>query len=102
MSNSQQLVSEMTNYVNKFGDVHTDFIKNMEFEHRTLQQAFTRLCLKWIEHVSSPEYRYDLRNQQSHETCKLMMELFRDYQGLTYDGATLEMMSKPSGYLNCI
>jgi hypothetical protein len=31
-----------------------------------------------------------------------MMDLFRDYQGLTFDGATLEMMSKPSGHLGTI
>jgi hypothetical protein len=102
MRDAKQIVSEVTNYVNTFGDVHTEFIKSMEVEHRTLQQSFTRLCLKWIEHVASEEYRHDLRNEQAHKTCKLMMELFRDYQGLTYDGATLEMMSKPSGYLSTI
>lgn len=102
MKDSKEIVNQVTNYVNTFGDVHTEFIKNMEMEHRTLQQSFTRLCLKWMEHVASDEYRYDLRNQQSHETCKLMMELFRDYQGLTYDGATLEIMSRPSGYLSSI
>lgn len=102
MEKSKEIVNNLTDYVNTFGDVHTEFIKIMETEHRTLQQSFTRLCLKWIEHVASEKYRYDLRNQQSHETCKLMMELFKDYQGLTYDGATLEMMSKPSGYLSSI
>jgi hypothetical protein len=99
MKDANKIVSEVTNYVNTFGDVHTEFIKSMESEHRTLQQSFTRLCLKWIEHVGSEEYRYDLRNEQSHKTCRLIMELFRDYQGLTYDGVTLEIMSKPSGLL---
>ena len=102
MRDAKNMVSEMTDYVNTFGDVHTEFVKSMEMEHRTLQQSFTRLCLKWIEHVASEEYRYDLRNEQSHQTCKLMMDLFRDYQGLTFDGATLEMMSKPSGHLGTI
>jgi hypothetical protein len=102
MKDSKQVVSNITDYVNTFGDVHAEFIKNMEMEHRTLQQSFTRLCLKWIEHVSSPEYRTDARNQQSQDTCRLMMDLFRDYQGLTYDGVTLEIMSKPSGFLSSI
>lgn len=102
MTESKKVVGQVTDYVNTFGDTHTEFIKNMELEHRTLQQSFTRLCLKWIEHVASEEYRYDLRNEQSHQTCKLIMELFKDYQGLTYDGATLEMMCRPSGYLSNI
>lgn len=102
MRDAKKVVSEMTDYVNTFGDVHTEFVKSMEMEHRTLQQSFTKLCLKWMEHVASSEYRFDDRNKQSHETCKLMMELFRDYQGLTFDGATLEMMSKPSGHLGTI
>ena len=102
MSDAKKIVSNLTEYVNTFGDVHTEFIKNMETEHRTLQQSFTKLCLKWIEHVGSSEYRFDDRNKQSHETCRLMLELFKDYQGLTYDGATLEMMSRPSGFLGTI
>jgi hypothetical protein len=102
MSDAKKIVSNLTDYVNTFGDVHTEFIKNMETEHRTLQQSFTKLCLKWIEHVGSSEYRFDDRNKQSHETCRLMLELFKDYQGLTYDGATLEMMSRPSGFLGTI
>ena len=102
MKDSKKVVSDLTDYVNTFGDVHTEFIKNMETEHRTLQQSFTKLCLKWMEHVGSSEYRFDDRNKQSHETCRLMLELFKDYQGLTYDGATLEMMSRPSGFLGTI
>lgn len=102
MSDAKKIVSNLTDYVNTFGDVHTEFIKNMETEHRTLQQSFTKLCLKWMEHVGSSEYRFDDRNKQSHETCRLMLELFKDYQGLTYDGATLEMMSRPSGFLGTI
>ena len=102
MNNSKKIVSDITDYVNSFGDVHTEFIKSMESEHRTLQQSFTRLCLKWIEHVASNEYHYDLRNQQSHELCKLLLTLFKDHQGLTFNGATLEMMSKPSGHLSKI
>ena len=102
MSDAKKIVSNLTDYVNTFGDVHTEFIKNMETEHRTLQQSFTKLCLKWMEHVGSSEYRFDDRNKQSHETCRLMFELFKDYQGLTYDGATLEIMSRPSVFLGTI
>lgn len=102
MKDTKEIVSNLTDYVNTFGDVHTEFIKNMETEHRTLQQSFTRLCLKWIEHVGSPEYRTDARNQQSQDTCRLMMDLFRDYQGLTYNGPTLEIMSQPSRLLTSV
>lgn len=102
MRDSKKMVSDLTNYVNTFGDVHTEFIKNMEVEHRTLQQSFTRLCLKWLEHVASEEYSYDLRNEQSHKTCKLIMKLFKDHHSLKYNGSTLELFSKPSNGLGTI
>jgi hypothetical protein len=102
MENSKKIVSDITDYVNSFGDVHTEFIQNMRSEHRTLQQSFTRLCLKWIEFVGSDEYSFDMRNQQSHEICFLLLKLFKENQGLKYTGSTLEIMSKPSGHLSKI
>ena len=43
------------------------FCVAMEREHRTLQQAFTRLCVAWFLFAANPDYRTDLRNQAAHK-----------------------------------
>ncbi len=57
------------------------FNKSMSCQHRTLQQTFTSMCLHWIKYVGSDEYKTDLRNQYSHEQCKLMYE-FMEKNGI--------------------
>jgi len=71
-----KLVEEITNYVNTFSLKPEEFTDSMSRQHRTLQQSFTRLCLKWIEYCGSEEYRYDPRNEGSHDICKQMVEAF--------------------------
>lgn len=67
----EKTVKEVTDIVNAYNDDPMDtFIHQMTFQHRTLQQSFTRLCLKWIETVASSEYRYDGRNEHSHKLCE--------------------------------
>ena len=46
---AKELTSEITNYLNTYGDKSVEFNEAMSREHRTLQQNFTRLCLAWIE-----------------------------------------------------
>lgn len=75
---AKELVGEITNYVNSFSLKSDEFITAMSHEHRTLQQSFTRLCLKWIEHCASDEYRFDPRNEASHETSKTLIEAYKD------------------------
>ncbi len=76
---AKEMVSEMTDFVNTFSmDSKEEFIKAMSCEHRTLQQSFTRLCLKWIEHCASQDYRFDGRNESTHTTCKAMVEAFKE------------------------
>lgn len=77
--NAQELVSAMTNYVNSFSLSRNDeFIERMSKEHRTLQQSFTRLCVKWLEHVASDEYKTDLRNMDSKMVARQMVEYFEE------------------------
>jgi len=71
-----QLVEEITNYVNTMSLKPEEFTASMSRQHRTLQQSFTRLCLEWIEYCGSEEYRYDPRNQGSHDICKQVIEGF--------------------------
>lgn len=100
MKNTKEVVQEITDYVNTFNDKGKEFCQAMSCEHRTLQQSFTKLCLQWLEHCASEEYRTDARNEGSKKIARELLEGFRDKQikeGFT--GETLELMSKPSGYL---
>jgi hypothetical protein len=83
MENVQKLVSDLTDYLNFFSDNKNKlFIESMSYEHRTLQQAFTVLCLKWLENCASDEYRHDLRNQASYTISKELIELFEQKTGV--------------------
>lgn len=100
---AQKIANEITNYLNTFGDKSEDFNEAMSNQHRTLQQNFTRLCLGWIEHCASEEYRYDGRNEASHNTSKVILEGFEKVQKEKgYDGEFLKFMSKLSGHLPTI
>ena len=74
---AQHIAEEMSDFVNSFSSDHKGFVSEMGIKHRTLQQSFTKLCLEWIEYVASDDYRHDLRNQDSHTTCKAMIEAFQ-------------------------
>ena len=77
---TKEVVNDITNYVNTFSR-RDDFNEIMSMEHRTLQQSFTRLCLRWIEHVSNSEYRTDGRNEQSKDICQKIVNDFREKNG---------------------
>lgn len=97
--NTKEIVSELTDYVNSFDNKSEEFNTEMSYEHRTLQQSFTRLCLGWIEFVASEEYRTDGRNESSKTVCDTMMNAFRkEVAAQGYTSNTLELMAKPSTY----
>ena len=100
MSDAKNLTNDITNYLNTFGDKSDEFNSAMSSEHKTLQQNFTRLVLRWIEHVASEDYRTDGRNEASKNTCKQLMEGFRAIQEKEgFNGEMLNFMSKASGHL---
>ena len=77
----KEMAGEMTDFVNTFSKEPTkEFVQAMANEHRTLQQSFTRLCLEWIEHCASQDYRTDGRNESSHATCKAIVESYKENQ----------------------
>ena len=57
---------------------HLAFCLSMEDQHRTLQQAFTRLCVAWLLHAGDPEYRSDLRNEGTHLLAINLRTLLED------------------------
>jgi len=91
MEKTVAIVNEITDYVNVLSRDNNQFNQLMSVEHRTLQQAFTRLCLKWLEHVASDEYKYDLRNEDSKKVATELVE-----------GFVKEKKFKPSEYLRTI
>ena len=72
---TQEVVVTLSNFVNSFSQ-KPEFHTLMAREHRTIQQSFTRLCLQWLEHCASDDYRYDGRNEQSHKIAKQLIEAF--------------------------
>ena len=81
----KNLVNDITNFVNSYTADEKQFIEQMSREHRTLQQSFTRLVLRWIEFCASEDYQYDLRNQDSHTICKTLVKSFREAMKLDED-----------------
>lgn len=90
---AQEVVNNVTDYLNSFSNKNAEFIKEMNREHRTLQQSFTKLCLEWLENCATEDYHFDGRNEASHKVSKEVVEGFRDAKGT---------MSKPSEWLPCI
>lgn len=70
----------MSTLVNTFNDrdAINGFVATMNSEHRTLQQTFTKLTLKWIENVASNEYRTDGRNEDSKTYARELINKFRE------------------------
>lgn len=78
---SKELTNQITNYLNTFSvdDRIKELNTAMSSEHPTLQQNFTRMCVGWLEHVSTPEYYTDGRNESTKDFGILFKKLFDDY-----------------------
>jgi len=90
---AKEVVNNVTDYLNSFSNKNKEFIAEMNREHRTLQQSFTKLCMEWLENCASEDYNFDGRNEASHKIASVMVEGFHDAKGT---------MSKPSEWLPCI
>lgn len=91
---TQELVDLMSDFLNSFSPEYAKFIDGMNKDHRTLQQGFTKLCLMWIEHCASEDYRFDGRNEDSHTISETILETFAKAMRLD--------ATKPSEWLPCI
>ena len=71
---AEEIAGVMTDMLNSYGTENIDtFIKKMLTEHRTLQQSFTRFCMKWVEAKAAVEY-FDGRDEQSVKLCREILE----------------------------
>lgn len=77
---AEQVVTILTDFVNNFNSDEEGFIQAMSREHRTLQQSFTRLVLKWIEFCANEKYHFDRRNEATHTVSKDMVEAFSKFK----------------------
>ena len=74
-------INKLTRDISDFANSNRngeDFNKSMSNEHRTSQQSFTRLCLQWIEHVASDNYKTDGRNECSKKTAIAIIDAFKN------------------------
>ncbi len=90
---AKEVVNNVTDYLNSFSNKNKEFIAEMNREHRTLQQSFTKLCLEWLENCASEDYNFDGRNEASHKIANVMVEGFHDAKAT---------MSKPSEWIPCV
>lgn len=65
--NEKMLSDDVSAALNSYSFSPEKFCTEFSKEHRTLQQSFTRLCVAWIKTCASPDYKYDDRNEASHE-----------------------------------
>lgn len=65
---------QVSDLLNGYGSEREQaFIEAMKYEHRTLQQSFTGLCLRWLKDLSErQEHEYDLRNEHSVKVAKMI------------------------------
>jgi hypothetical protein len=93
LEDTKKLTSAISDYCNNFnyGSQAEYFNEAMSREHRTLQQNFTRLVLRWLEYVASESYRYDARNEDSHIIADDLMREFGKFIESKYgEGASKE------------
>lgn len=71
----KEAADKVSRILNSSGfEMETEFVQTMANDHRSLQQAFTRLCVRWFRHLAEcgETARFDLRNEAS---VKLAQEL---------------------------
>lgn len=76
-SKGEVLAQEVSDMLNGFASTEMiNFVKQMGREHRTLQQLFTKLCVRWFEHLHDCGERgqYDGRNEASVQLARAIFE----------------------------
>lgn len=74
MSRGTENVAKVSLMLNSLSFDPEDFCKEFTKEHRTIQQSFTRLCIRWLCTCASDDYRFDGRNEASHQIAKALID----------------------------
>ena len=75
-SPAEEVVKTLSDFVNCYSTPDfAEVIKFMSWEHRTLQQQMTQVCVLWLKHLASLEEHdgYDLRNEASVKLAKRLL-----------------------------
>lgn len=70
ISREAMLAHTIADTLNTTGFNYNHFNEAMANEHRTLQQAWMRLLVNYIQFAASEDYLTDDRNKRSHEIAK--------------------------------
>jgi len=74
---AQELMNDITNFVNVYGFDKEGFKDAFRRQHRTLQQSTIRMFLEVIEMVGKEDYQTDLRNEDAKKVCGDLVKGFR-------------------------
>jgi hypothetical protein len=63
---AKEMAETIMGYLNNFSRKPTEeLVEELLRQHRTLQQSFSRFCLRWFERLAESPYGFDLRNEAS-------------------------------------
>ena len=74
---AQEMVDQITDFVNVYGFDKDGFKAAFRRQHRTLQQSTIRLFLEVIEMVGKEDYQTDLRTEDAKKVCGELVKGFR-------------------------
>jgi hypothetical protein len=74
---AQELMNDITDFVNVYGFDKEGFKDAFRRQHRTLQQSTIRMFLEVIEMVGKEDYPTDPRNEDAKKVCGDLVKSFR-------------------------
>jgi hypothetical protein len=73
---ANEMAEAISNYLNNFSKQPADeLVEQLLRQHRTLQQCFSRFCLRWFERVAETPHGFDLRNEASVGLAKEILKI---------------------------
>ena len=73
---AKDMAEAITSYLNNFSREPTDqLVEELLRQHRTLQQSFSRFCLRWFQRLAEAPHGCDLRNEASVELAREIMKI---------------------------
>ena len=77
-SKEYQLAKQMEDVANSLSFDPRKVAEVIPYMHPTLKQSIWRMLRAMIEVYGSEDFRYDLRNQASHEEAKAMLDYLKE------------------------
>jgi hypothetical protein len=72
----QEMAELIMSFLNIFSRESKDeLVESLLRQHRTLQQSFSRLCLRWFERLAETPHGFDKRNEASVELAKEIVKI---------------------------